>query len=245
MGPSLKWHVANIVAVRPNPQPHDDILYKDSIWHSSRVITCLLNIKPLRNRQKTNRRQKPEDGSQTMQCPELLPTTILPNDQSAPCPMGGINRMPIPKRSSWLSCRLQLSWLPVNGSFEGDRPSCCIMIDIMLENIYILGIHAGYSIRSTAPTSWSVVITQMQPLGSYHGVCIVFATVPDSLFRSGSRSERRHCQVGGPGHQSTRAVISGMVRWITPNQSELGRLSACYPAGPSVNSFNALPFLLW
>ena len=28
---SLRWHVAYIVAASPNPQPRDDVLYKDSV----------------------------------------------------------------------------------------------------------------------------------------------------------------------------------------------------------------------
>ena len=48
-----------IVAASPDPQPRDDVLYKDSVKHSSRALSGPSNTKPLKHRQKTNRRQKP------------------------------------------------------------------------------------------------------------------------------------------------------------------------------------------
>jgi len=47
---------------------------------------------------------------------------------------------------------------------------------------------------------------------------------------------------GGLGRQYTRTVNSGTVRWTFHNPSELGGLSAGCPAGPSVDSYNALVF---
>jgi len=151
-----KMHVAYIVAASPNPQPRDDVLYKDTVWHSSRALSRPSNTKPLKNTQKTHRRQKTEDRSQTMPCPELLP-----NDHSPAHAIGGVNHMPIPKLGSRLCCRLQLSWLPVSRSSEGDTQSCCIVIGIALKNC----------IEGTAPTSRNIVDSRTQPLGPNHGLC--------------------------------------------------------------------------
>jgi len=146
-----------------------------------------------KNRQKTNGRQKPKGRSQTMPCPELLPTTILPlmplvasiiclflhsvvdcavgfnchdfQSTSSPkvrhSPAGAsFDSCTQPLGSNHgLCCRLQLSWLPVNRSSEGDTQSCSIVIGITLNN----------SIEGTAPISWSVVDSRTQPLGSNHG----------------------------------------------------------------------------
>ena len=68
---------------------------------------------------------------------------------------------------------------------------------------------------------------------------VVWATVPDHHFGSGSRSKPKRWQIGGPGHQSTRTPHSGTVPWCTPNPSELGGLSAGCPAGPSIDSHKA------
>jgi hypothetical protein len=68
------------------------------------------------------------------------------------------------------------------------------------------------------------------------------ATVPDRHFGSGSGSKPNHCQIGGPGRQLTRTAHSGMVPWLTPNPSELGGLSAGHPAGPSIDSYQAVVF---
>jgi len=58
----------------------------------------------------------------------------------------------------------------------------------------------------------------------------------------GTGSEPNRCQIGGPGCQYTRTVNSGPVRCKSPNPSELGRLSAGRPAGPSVDLYNVLVF---
>ena len=70
----------------------------------------------------------------------------------------------------------------------------------------------------------------------------MLAMVTDRRFRSRSGSELNRPQRGSLGCQYARTVNSGMIRWISPNQSELGRLSAGCPAGPSVDSYNALAF---
>jgi hypothetical protein len=46
------------------------------------------------------------------------------------------------------------------------------------------------------------------------------------------------------GHQCTRTVNSGKVRWSAPNLSELGELLVGCPAGLSVNLYNALVFAI-
>jgi len=60
--------------------------------------------------------------------------------------------------------------------------------------------------------------------GVLDGLRMVLATVPDRHFGSGSRSKPNHCQMEGPGRQSTRTVNSGTVRRKTPNPSEMGGL---------------------
>ena len=101
-----------------------------------------------------------------MPCPELLP-----NDHSPAHAIGGVNNMPIPKLGRRLCCRLQLSWLPVNRSSEGDTQSCCIVIGIVVEHIYKPAVLVMYYIEGTAPTSWSVVDSHTQPLGPNDGLC--------------------------------------------------------------------------
>jgi len=64
----------------------------------------------------------------------------------------------------------------------------------------------------------------------------VLETVPDRCFWSGSGLEPNCGRVGGPGHQYTRNVSMGTVRWKSPNRSELGGLSAGHPVAPSVDS---------
>jgi len=70
------------------------------------------------------------------------------------------------------------------------------------------------------------------------------ATVPDRRFGSGYRSEPTRFQIGCPGPQCTGTINSGTVRWTSHNLSELGGLSAGCPAGPSVDSYNALVLAL-
>jgi len=106
-----------IVAASPDPQPRDDVLYKDSVKHSSRALSGPSNTKPLKHRQKTNRRQKTE----AKPCQELRSsqTTILP--------------LMLPKLGSQLCCRLQLSGPPVNHSSEGDTQSSWSVIDSCMQ----------------------------------------------------------------------------------------------------------------
>jgi len=70
----------------------------------------------------------------------------------------------------------------------------------------------------------------------------VLATVPHRLFGFGYGSEPTQFQIGGLGQQYTRTVSSGTVQWTSHNLSELGGLPAGCPAGPSVDSYNALVF---
>ena len=60
--------------------------------------------------------------------------------------------------------------------------------------------------------------------------------------RSGYGSDPTHFLIGGTGCQYTRTVNSGTVRWKSHNPSELCELAAGCPAGPSVDSYNALVF---
>ena len=73
---------------------------------------------------------------------------------------------------------------------------------------------------------------------------IVLATVQQWRFGSEYGSEPTRSQIGGLGRHYTRTVNSGTVRWTSHNASELGGLSAGCPAGPSVDSYNALVFSL-
>ena len=70
----------------------------------------------------------------------------------------------------------------------------------------------------------------------------MLATVGDCRFGSGNGSEPNSCQTGGPGRQYTRTVNSGTIRWKSHKPSELPGLSVGFPAGPSVDSYNALVF---
>jgi len=104
------------------------------------------------NRQKTNRRQKTE----------AKPCHALSSSQTTPAHgVGVINPGPTPKLGGWLCCWLQLSWLPVSRSSEGDTQSCWIVIGIALNN----------RIEGTAPNSWSVVDSHTQRLGPNHWFC--------------------------------------------------------------------------
>lgn len=67
---------------------------------------------------------------------------------------------------------------------------------------------------------------------------VVFATVPDCDFRSGSGSELNDCQLGDDGCQFTQTINSGMVRCKSPNQSEIASLLEGRPAGPSVGLYD-------
>jgi len=113
-----------------------------------------------KTRQKTNRRQKTEDRRQKT---EAKPCHALGSSQTTILPLM------LPKLGSRLCCRLQLSWLPVSRSSEGDTQSCCIVI--VLENIYYPAVLAVYCIEGSAPTSSSVVDSRTQPLGPNHGLC--------------------------------------------------------------------------
>jgi len=110
-----------------------------------------------KNRQKTNRRPKTE----------AKPCHALSSSEMTPAyAIGGVNHGPMPKLGSWLCCRLQLSWLPVNHSSEGDTQSCCIVIAAV-----IVGIAWKKCNEDTAPTSWSIIDSCTQLLGPCHGLC--------------------------------------------------------------------------
>ena len=64
----------------------------------------------------------------------------------------------------------------------------------------------------------------------------------DSHLRSGCRLKANCCEIGGPGPQYTQPANLVMVRRKSPNPSELSGLSTGHPAGPSVDSYNALVF---
>ena len=85
--------------------------------------------------------------------------------------IGGVNHGPMPKLGRLLCCRLQLSWLPVSSSSEGEIQSCCIVIGIVVEHIYKPAVLAMFCMECTAPTSWSVGDSRTQPLGPNHGLC--------------------------------------------------------------------------
>ena len=69
--------------------------------------------------------------------------------------------------------------------------------------------------------------------------------VPDCRFGSGSGPEPKGYQMSGPGCQYTPTGISGTVQGKSHNLSELGGLSVGSPAGPSVDSFDALVSAVW
>jgi len=156
LSPSLSWHIIYTVATSSNSQPCDDVLHKDSVQHSSRVLSCLSNTKPLR---KQTENQKIEDRRQKT---KAKPCHALSSSQMTPSyAVGGVNHMPIPKCGSSLCCQLQLSWHPGNHSSKGDTQFWCIMIGIVLKNC----------IEGTAPTSWSIVGFHTQPLSPNHRLC--------------------------------------------------------------------------
>jgi len=68
----------------------------------------------------------------------------------------------------------------------------------------------------------------------------VLATVLNCHFRSGTELKPNRCQIGSPGRQYNGTVNSGIVQWKSPKPSELDGLSPGSPAGPSVDSYNAL-----
>jgi len=128
LGLSLRWHVAYIEAASPDLQPHDDILHKDAVSHSSRALSHPSNTMPLKKQ--TENKWKTEDRGETMPCPE-----VLPNNHSPAHAIGGINHMPIHTLDSQLCWRLQLSELPVNQPWIGDTQSWWIAIGILVEHI--------------------------------------------------------------------------------------------------------------
>ena len=73
-------------------------------------------------------------------------------------------------------------------------------------------------------------------------VHLMLATVPDRNFGSGSGSKLHRRQIGSPGRQATQTVHLGTVWWYTPNQSELGGLTAGRSAGAAIDSNKPLVF---
>jgi len=71
---------------------------------------------------------------------------------------------------------------------------------------------------------------------------VELAMVQECRFGSGSGSNPNHGHIGGRDCQPTRTINSGTVRCKAPNLYELGGLSVGRPAGPSVDSYNALAF---
>ena len=71
---------------------------------------------------------------------------------------------------------------------------------------------------------------------------IVLSTDLEHHFGSGSGLEPNPRQNGSHDCQSTRNVNSGTVQWISHNPSQLAVLVADCPAGPSVDSYNAMAF---
>jgi len=69
---------------------------------------------------------------------------------------------------------------------------------------------------------------------------VVLAIIPNRRFGTGSGSEPNRCWIGSFCSQSMQTVHSCMVQWKCPKPSELGGWSAGRPAGPSVDSYNAL-----
>jgi len=76
-------------------------------------------------------------------------------------------------RNSVVDCAVCFNclWHPVNRSCEGDTPSCCIVISIVVEHIYKPTLLAMHCIEGTAPTNWSVVNARTQPFGPNHWLC--------------------------------------------------------------------------
>jgi hypothetical protein len=146
---SLRWYLAYIVDASPNPQPRDDVLYKDSVYHTSRVLSHPLNTKLL----KKNRLQT-----------EAKPCLALSSSQTTAHAIGGVNHGPMLKLSSRLCCRVQLCWLPVNRSSEGDTQSCCIviaagtsLITIRSLSVPLIGYTVGVEMGGASPW-WCVLL---------------------------------------------------------------------------------------
>jgi hypothetical protein len=72
--------------------------------------------------------------------------------------------------------------------------------------------------------------------------CLVLTTVLHHRFGSRFGSILNCWQIAGPGCQSIRTINLDIVRCYTPNLSELDRLSAGSPAGPSIVSYKACVF---
>ena len=66
--------------------------------------------------------------------------------------------------------------------------------------------------------------------------------VADHHIGYGSGLNLNRCRIGHPGCQHPNTVNLGAVGCKFPNLSELGELSQCRPAGPFVDSYNALAF---
>ena len=141
------------------------------------MFSCPSNTKPWKkqteNKYKTeDKRQKPNNSIPW--APPNWPfsqITILPNNHSPTPAMRGGNHTPISELGSHLCCRFQLFWLPVNNSCNGYTQSCWIVIGIVLENIFNIAVLAVYCIKGTAPSSWRISYSHMQPLGPNDGFC--------------------------------------------------------------------------
>jgi len=110
----------------------------------------------------------------------------------------------------------------------------------------------GPAVRSLRPGHGEMVaVIQVCPSSASSAAtnaaepCVLSGTVADRHFGSGSWLESNGRQIGSPGRQPTQTVYSGTVQWKSPNLSALGQLSADWPAGLSVDLYNALAGAVW
>jgi len=61
--------------------------------------------------------------------------------------------------------------------------------------------------------------------------------VLNQCFRFQFKSKANHCEIGSLGQQYTWTFKMGTVGWKSPNQCELGGMSAGFPVGQSVNLY--------
>jgi len=140
------------------------------------------------------------------------------------------------------------------GSYDCVRQMVVWLLRIIPFNFFLL--YCLWQPRRSAPMERDDIMVTRDPwqgrgqcilvaataLRSVSYTYLVVAMVLDHHFRSGSRSNPNHWQIGGPGCQWTQTFTWGTVRWLTLNPFELGGLSAGHPAGPSIDSIKALAF---
>jgi len=81
---SLRWHIAYIVAASPNPQPRNDVLYKDSVYHSSRALSRPSNTKPLK-KQTENKRKTEAKSCHALSSSQMTILPLMPLEASIIC----------------------------------------------------------------------------------------------------------------------------------------------------------------